>query len=580
MAQGFSPLPGNPTSFLGTPPPPAANPYADLAPPSRGQQQPSGNPYADLAPPQPLGNRILSGIGSGLYGAVGGNQFDDLMNVINGKTGTLTDRILASPEARFAKGLALNPLTGTAHFLQSPVGHMALPFSDPVGTAGDLAGTLYPGNPFSTQVNANRDQMNNAINAINQRVVDARKAVNPQDTGLDLPQTTGDVASAFLPMPGGKTNLVGRFAPDVEKLIAEGITPTVGQAATGAANRIEQGITSIPVLGDLVNAARGRTTEDLNRAAYNRVLAPLQQAFPDAMAVGRKAVDYLHGKISDAYDTAINGAQATNDPIFQKKLQDVIDDAGDFIPDKVKVIQGFIDKRITPLFQQNSGVLPGDVYKTIDARLRGLSDKFGGSTNTDDQLIGDAFDGIREAMMDSAARANPQAADQIKAANAAYANYVRVSRAAGMTGSKAGVFSAEGLQSAVRGADTSVRRDLFSRGGSLLQDLSDPAVNVLGKTVPDSGTAGRWMIEHPVQAAILNVVGLPLRPLYSKTGQAAVLNAARWLPNLPGAMARGGAKMGAAFDQPQPPAAPSASTMPQPLPFSLGGIQNNLAGQY
>ena len=42
--------------------------------------------------------------------------------------------------------------------------------------------------------------------------------------------------------------------------------------------------------------------------------------------------------------------------------------------------------------------------------------------------------------------------------------------------------------------DKSRNKAGFARGDAVMQDLSDPAVNVLGRSVPDSGTAGRALV--------------------------------------------------------------------------------------
>jgi hypothetical protein len=51
-----------------------------------------------------------------------------------------------------------------------------------------------------------------------------------------------------------------------------------------------------------------------------------------------------------------------------------------------------------------------------------------------------------------------------------------------------------GLQAAVKANNKTVGKGGFATGNALMQDLTDPAVAVLGNKVPDSGTVGRGMI--------------------------------------------------------------------------------------
>ena len=82
----------------------------------------------------------------------------------------------------------------------------------------------------------------------------------------------------------------------------------------------------------------------------------------------------------------------------------------------------------------------------------------------------------------------------MKAANTAWANFVRVRDASARIGAKEGVATPAQMLSAVRSQDKSAGKSAFSKGDALLQDLAEPAKNVLPTTIPDSGTAGRTLM--------------------------------------------------------------------------------------
>src|SRR6185312_8343385 len=108
------------------------------------------------------------------------------------------------------------------------------------------------------------------------------------------------------------------------------------------------------------------------------------------------------------------------------------------------------------------------------------------------QIIGDLHAAFRSALT----RQNPKYAPALKAANEAYANFVRVGRATAAPGAHEGVFSPAQLRTAVRQSDPSLRKLDFGRGDALMQDLSDAAESVLPRTVPDSGTPERLLTER------------------------------------------------------------------------------------
>ena len=94
-------------------------------------------------------------------------------------------------------------------------------------------------------------------------------------------------------------------------------------------------------------------------------------------------------------------------------------------------------------------------------------------------------------MRDLLVRSNPTRAPELRAANEAFANALRVEGAAGKIGSDQGVFTPAHLLSSVRQLDPSLRKGTFARGDALMQDLGDAGKAVLGNKVPDSGTPFR-----------------------------------------------------------------------------------------
>lgn len=297
----------------------------------------------------------------------------------------------------------------------------------------------------------------------------------------------------------GVLNAAGRVinpnvSQDVRTLMAEGITPTPGQIAGGAWKRAEEGLTSIPVLGDSIKAAQGRGIEQLNTAAFNRALAPINERLPAGMA-GRDAVDYVETQLGNRYDRLLPRLTTQADAQFGQDIQTL----------QGMVANGAIDPRAGASFDrilqndvlgkfQGQGVVTGQTLKDIESDLGQHIKRFGQSTDADQRLVGDALRETQASLRALVQRTNPQDAAELTAINTGWANFKRLQTAAGGVGSDSGVFTPAQLQSAVRANDPSKDKGAFARGSALMQDLSDPAKSVLAPKLADSGTPYRGLL--------------------------------------------------------------------------------------
>lgn len=276
-----------------------------------------------------------------------------------------------------------------------------------------------------------------------------------------------------------------RQSEAVQKLVGEGIVPTPGQAAGAKSflGRFEQRLESLPLLGDIITKGRTRAIEELNRAAINRSL-PEGQAIK---AVGRKAIQEADNIFDDAYRSVLSGGEVrigsgvddalarvkANEDVFLKKTEEA--ELGELVENL---------KRRVP----ESGVVTAEMAKSMDSFLG----KVARERAADGAFAGAVRELKRELRVSIAEGLGGVKSQILKDIDGKYANFMRLLRAAGATGSKEGIFSPEALQNSVRALDKTKRA--FAKGDALMQDLSDPAVDVLGKSVADSGTAGRALV--------------------------------------------------------------------------------------
>lgn len=338
----------------------------------------------------------------------------------------------------------------------------------------------------------------------------------------------------------------------VRALLGEGVVPTPGQAAgaNSFVGRLEQRLQSIPLIGDLITHGRNRAVAEFNEAAINRAVPA---GTPRVNGIGRGAIgqvdSILHNGYNDVLDR-IGSVQLT--PQATQRMAAVVADPDLALPQHLQ-------QRLNEIIQQQitnraaNGVLPADLAKRADANLGMLARGYSNSQDADQRMLARGIRDVQATWRNSIRdAATPEQQTELDALNRAFANFVRVERAAGSQGAREGVFSPAQLQSAVRATDSSARRGRFARGQALMQDLTEPAVATLPQTVPNSGTIDRGLMAMLAGGALGAgneylggpgyLTGLALAPLaYSRAGSRYALGNLIPGQQAAGALARQGA---------------------------------------
>lgn len=321
-------------------------------------------------------------------------------------------------------------------------------------------------------------------------------------------------------------------------LVDDGINLTVGQRMGGGWKRLEDGLTSVPLGGDFIKSAQRRSFGDFNAAVANKALAALGngEKLPQGM-VGRDAIAYVDDTIGKQYQSALAGIKNVQG---DSKFGDDIISLQTMVHNSTmpKEVQDQFDKvirnQISGKFQgQNS--MSSQTFKDVESELGRLAAKYQGDASTDKQLLGDAIQEVQASLRSLLERsAGPEYADQVKGANAAWAQFKRMQRASTSLGAEDGVFTPEQFLNSVKALDKSKDNRSFSLGSALSQKLAEDAKRVIGSKVPDSGTPFRSLIANPLQGALAAAPTLlaaaPGIGPYSKSGQAvwqALLNSNR-----------------------------------------------------
>jgi hypothetical protein len=282
--------------------------------------------------------------------------------------------------------------------------------------------------------------------------------------------------------------------PAIQLLRSEGVSPTIGQTMGGVANKLEERLTSLPIMGDAIAAGRRRAADQLNAAVANRALTPIGESLPKGMQ-GREAVGYVQSKLGDAYDNLLPKMTVKADQTFAQELSSLRNMVanGSIDPQAAKAFGRIVQNDVLGKFRGQQA-LTGQTFKQIEGDLFNQIKRFGQSQDADQRLVGDALKELQSSLRSLAQRSNPQLAKELGDINLGYANFKRLEKAAGSLGAEDGIFSAAQLQSAVKALDRSKDKGQFARGGALMQDLSDAAKTTLGSKVPNSGTPERLMV--------------------------------------------------------------------------------------
>lgn len=301
-----------------------------------------------------------------------------------------------------------------------------------------------------------------------------------------------------------------KIAPNVQSLMNEGVTPTPGQILGGGWRGAEEKASSIPYLGDVIKVGQGRAVGDFNRAALNRALSPIDQSTDQ---IGRAGVEDVGDKLSAAYNNVL--------PNLSLKLNDGVasgvEDAGVNLPSsQQKAFADIMSKQFEKF--GDTGMMNGEQLKGFESELGSQAKGYTGDASFDNQQLGAAIQKAQNAVRDNLAEQNPEFAPQLQAVNQGYANFARV-RAAAAANKEDGVFTPNQLATAIRQQDKSAGKGQFAKGAALMQDLSDPGMQVLANKIPNSGTTDRAM-QALLAATVLHGTVSPVSAL--ATGAAAL----------------------------------------------------------
>lgn len=326
-----------------------------------------------------------------------------------------------------------------------------------------------------------------------------------------------------------------RVSAGARRLHNAGVLQTPGQILAGskgvigrAISKGEEALTSVPLLGDVINMARERGTESYNRALGERVMQSAGRSLPTRLQPGEGYVAALQRRVGREYDRLVPNLRGVFDADFANDLL-TAKNAIDGVPDEMQnrfadTLLGVFQNRV-----DNGGrSISGQALKDAESKLTRLVRQYRTSADADQRLLGDGYAAARDALRNMVQRSNPQYAAELQGLNKAWA-MLRPMR--------------EASNAAPDAVITPQRMFQASRASKGPRDplVANAAARLANRT-PDSGTARRALATMgTAQAASLGAAALvnpafaipaALSALYTKPGLQAV-NKAVFAPRGP-----------------------------------------------
>lgn len=414
------------------------------------------------------------------------------------------------------------------------------------------------------------------------------------------------LGKATLPASGGGVGQAGSPVERYRQAFPEA-NLTWGQNVGGRLNELEQKLTSMPFVGDIIKEARTKALHSQNVGMMNTALKDAGLKIDKGVKAGRELFDNAYDKLTHKYTQLLDDVHLADPQSLRAKIYGKMETGGG----KGLATPEQLDNAYTPgVISQKYNQLSEAGQKRFDKIMEeGLFKKFGKDPqgNHSVRMTGEQFKRHEEDLKDtidslmhgggeereigkmvkkalgeayeSLGSNNPQVANQLKQLNKSYAKYKTLENASTASGASQGVFTpAQTIRSAARG-----NRSQVARGKGLLQPEAELSQEVLGRAYPDSGTAGRLQSANPFSNLLGGAISLPLEVLFSPGLATTVLQGGSRAKN-----AFQGTRAGSALTDPRAsmgavrallgPSAPESETESVEMPLARGGLARYAEG--
>lgn len=315
---------------------------------------------------------------------------------------------------------------------------------------------------------------------------------------------TGAVAGGVGSLAGQGVSKVGgaliggaKASPMAAYLRKLDIPMTVGQTFGGIPKALEDGATSLPIIGDMINARRLEGLRALNEAALKRAGEPVQAVTSN---LGEQGTNDLLSQVSDAYDNATAGVRVPLDPQFHADMAKVAAAGQKLPPDHALKLDKVGENRVSPIV--DAGEMTGEAYQQS---MRGLKGSRAAAAQAAPGFEQEYRDAVTQAMAGLTAQMKRGGGEKVvqglNNADLAYRRLKLLQKA--QAAAKNGTGSGENQIFTPAQLNTADYASAVKFGGKRqFADMADPAQAVLPNKVPDSGT-GRRIAQAVIGGGVL-----------------------------------------------------------------------------
>lgn len=324
----------------------------------------------------------------------------------------------------------------------------------------------------------------------------------------------GKIGHALL--NGAAQMIAPKLEQPVVNLVREGAQLSPGRIFPGL-KKAEDLARSYPMVGSQIDKAMEATAQTVNRIPPNRALGHIGQSLPENVPAGHAAVGYTQKTLGDAYDSNLSGMSVGLDPTFMTRLS-WLGQKGGLRPQELKTLNDIVEHEVGGTFSNGVGRMTLRDFKRLDSRLGSISSKLQASPDDPFKVqLGESVGFVKDQLGGLLRRQLPDRANNLRALDKAWADFVPYQRAAAMEMAD-GIASPGQFASAVRQSDRSLRKGATAKGEARMQDFAMDTAKVLPATRGNSGTTDRANLMSPTAWTL----GTLLSPLYSNPALATI----------------------------------------------------------
>lgn len=286
-----------------------------------------------------------------------------------------------------------------------------------------------------------------------------------------------------------------KTSKEAKKLLDKGVELSPAQTIDGALGsglkKIEEALTSIPVVG--TSSMMKNVKRTYNIAVANEIGKPIGVVIPKNTPL-RDVSKILTQKIKTAIDdSAENLILKSPDELLDNIIVGIKNSKAD-----QKIINREI-KKFNDIFMRDikitsDGFIKGQSIQKLDEYLRALGKDFADADNYDLRLISDVFNKGADDLANALKKDSGEGAYNLyKASKNAFKNLQVFNKATLSSTAKEGFEPSQLIKSNMINDPTKGKVGTILGKGQL-QDIAETGQSVIGKTVPDSGTATRGIV--------------------------------------------------------------------------------------